>query len=49
MARGMNKVMLIGRVGEEPKVTALQNGTVANFSFATSDRVTSRRRQNGTV
>ena len=37
MARGMNKVMLIGRVGEEPKVTALQNGTVANFSFATSD------------
>lgn len=37
MARGMNKVMLIGRVGEEPKVTALQNGNVANFSFATSD------------
>jgi len=35
----VNKVILIGNVGQEPDVRDLDNGTkVANFSIATSER-----------
>lgn len=34
----LNKVQLIGRLGEEPKISQMQNGTkVATFSVATTD------------
>jgi len=36
--RGVNKVILIGNVGEDPKVTKFDNGgMVANISLATSE------------
>lgn len=36
--RGVNKTILLGRVGQEPKVGALPNGSAAcNFSLATSE------------
>lgn len=35
---GVNKVILVGRVGKDPDVRALNDGTqVANFSIATSE------------
>jgi single-strand DNA-binding protein len=35
---GVNKVMLVGRLGKEPEVRNLDNGAiVANFSIATSE------------
>jgi single-strand DNA-binding protein len=35
---GVNKVILIGRLGKEPEVRNLENGaTVANFTMATSE------------
>ncbi len=35
---GVNKVILVGRVGKEPEVRNLENGAVvANFSMATSE------------
>ena len=35
---GVNKVILVGRLGKEPEVRNLENGvTVANFSMATSE------------
>lgn len=35
---GVNKVILVGRLGKEPEVRNLENGvTVANFSLATSE------------
>ncbi len=35
---GVNKVILIGRLGKDPEVRNLENGaTVANFSVATSE------------
>jgi len=35
---GVNKVILVGRVGKEPEVRNLENGAVvANFSIATSE------------
>lgn len=38
MARGVNKVILIGSLGQSPTAKALQNGTaVTTFSIATSD------------
>ncbi len=38
MARGLNKVMLIGRLGKDPDVRFTQSGMeVANFSVATSE------------
>ncbi len=38
MAGSVNKVMLIGNLGADPDVKALQNGSkVANFSLATSE------------
>jgi single-strand DNA-binding protein len=39
MAKGMNKVMLLGHVGKDPEMRATQSGmTVANLSLATADR-----------
>ena len=38
MARGINKVILVGNVGGDPEVRALPNGSaVTNLSIATSD------------
>ena len=47
---GVNKVILIGRLGKDPELRHLENGvTVANFSLATSetykDRQTGERRE----
>ncbi len=38
MARGVNKVILIGNLGKDPEIRYTQNGTaVVNFSLATTD------------
>ena len=38
MSRGVNKVILVGNVGNDPEVRYMPNGTaVANFSVATSE------------
>jgi single-strand DNA-binding protein len=47
---GVNKVILVGRLGKEPEVRNLENGAVvANFSVATSevykDRTTGERKE----
>ncbi len=47
---GVNKVILVGRLGKDPEVRHLENGaTVANFSMATSetykDRTTGEGRE----
>ena len=40
MAKGLNKVMLIGRLGADPEIRYTQSGTaVANFRMATNNRV----------
>ena len=39
MAKGVNKVFLLGRLGKDPEIRATNGGmTVATFSLATSDR-----------
>jgi single-strand DNA-binding protein len=38
MAKGINKVMLIGRLGGEPESRQAGSSTVANFTIATSER-----------
>lgn len=39
MAGSINKVILVGNLGQDPQVRALQNGQkVVSFSLATSDR-----------
>ena len=39
MAKGINKVMLLGNVGKDPEMRATQGGMViASFSLATADR-----------
>ncbi len=39
MAKGMNKVMLMGYVGKDPEIRATQGGTIiATFSLATTER-----------
>lgn len=39
MARGVNKVLLIGNLGADPEVRAMPSGmTVANFRIATSEK-----------
>jgi single-strand DNA-binding protein len=48
---GVNKVILVGRLGKEPEVRNLENGAVvANFSIATSevykDKTTGDRKEN---
>lgn len=47
---GVNKVILVGRLGKEPEVRNLENGaTVANFTMATSetykDKTTGERKE----
>lgn len=38
MARGINKVTLVGNLGQDPEVKHLSNGNaVANFTIATSE------------
>jgi single-strand DNA-binding protein len=44
MASSLNKVELIGRLGKDPEVKTLQNGSpVANFSVATSEKWKDKR------
>ena len=39
MAKGVNKVFLLGRLGKDPEMRATQGGmTIASFTLATSDR-----------
>lgn len=39
MARGVNKVILVGNVGKDPEIRATQGGMqIASFTVATSDR-----------
>ncbi len=39
MARGVNKVILVGNVGKDPEIRATQSGMqIASFSLATTDR-----------
>ncbi|MGI4827031.1 MAG: single-stranded DNA-binding protein [Janthinobacterium lividum] len=39
MAKGVNKVLLLGNVGKDPEVRASQGGmTIASFTLATADR-----------
>ncbi len=39
MAKGVNKVLLLGNVGKDPEIRATAGGmTVASFSLATADR-----------
>ena len=46
MSRGVNKVILIGRLGQNPEVRFMPNGSpVANLSLATSE--TWRDKQSG--
>jgi single-strand DNA-binding protein len=47
---GVNKVILVGRLGKDPEVRNLENGaTVANFTMATSevykDKITGERKE----
>ena len=45
MARGLNKVMLIGNLGSDPEIKYAPSGTaIANFNLATSEN---RRNKNG--
>ena len=50
---GINKVIIIGNLGNAPEIRAMQNGdTVANFSVATSESWVDKNTQeipNGTV
>jgi single-strand DNA-binding protein len=39
MAKGVNKVFLLGNVGKDPEIRATQSGmTIASFTLATADR-----------
>ena len=39
MAKGVNKVMLLGRLGKDPEIKSTQGGMlIASFTLATSDR-----------
>ena len=39
MAKGVNKVFLLGNVGKDPEIRSTAGGlTVASFSLATADR-----------
>ena len=46
MAKGINKVILIGRLGQDPELKYMPNGdAVANFSIATSESWKDQRGQ----
>lgn len=50
----VNKVILIGRVGQEPEIRHFENSSVANLSLATSEKWTDKNGQkkrtpNGTL
>lgn len=34
----LNKVFLIGNVGQDPKITTFRDGKIANFTLATTER-----------
>ena len=39
MAKGVNKVLLLGNVGKDPEIRASQGGmSIASFTLATADR-----------
>ena len=39
MAKGVNKVFILGNVGKDPEIRSTQSGmTIANFTVATADR-----------
>jgi hypothetical protein len=43
MARGINKVILVGNIGKDPETRYMPNGkAVTNFSVATSESWTDR-------
>lgn len=43
MARGVNKVILVGNVGKDPEMRATQSGmNIASFTLATTDRAKSQ-------
>tara|TARA_R110000782_G_scaffold261621_1_gene353378 strand:+ start:910 stop:1326 length:417 start_codon:yes stop_codon:yes gene_type:complete len=37
MSKGVNKVIIVGNLGQDPDVKQLQNGSVTNISVATSE------------
>ena len=37
MARGVNKVIIVGRLGQDPDVRSITSGTVTNLSVATDE------------
>ncbi len=37
MAKGLNKVMLIGNLGAEPEVRSVNNSVITNIRIATSE------------
>ena len=40
MAKGVNKVFLLGNVGKDPEMRSTAGGmTIANFTLATADRI----------
>lgn len=41
--KSYNKVILIGRVGQDLEVKGLENGSVVNFSIATTERVSKEK------
>jgi single-strand DNA-binding protein len=43
MAKSINKVLLLGRVGKDPEVRALNSGTLVNVRLATAKSVTDER------
>lgn len=43
MAKGINKALIIGRIGLDPKITTLQNGSkIVNISLATDESYTDK-------
>ena len=45
MAKGVNKVILLGRLGSDPESRQAGTTTVANFTIATSDKYKDKQDQ----
>ena len=45
MAKGINKVILLGRLGGDPESRQAGTTTVANFTIATSDKYKDKQDQ----